>query len=272
MAAVRAPTDLPEDDEEELLLLISGMGMSQQVEGGSTEYWVGEGVEECVSDLQRYMRRDDPFSMPTHRASGCGAADALGPRAARKVERLEVAFDALKVVVKLTMKPEQLGAKLVRPTPNRFRVDAQAATTPRPRADHNPRANRWSICARRRTRTRRASTCTSCAATTRLQEGVCARRDDGRAGAAARSAARQAGGAALGGGHDDHRARGSPDEHPVHHGARRRAARALADGRGDAGRCGSAQAARRDGARAGLDLLVYITQQVEESPPHRCGT
>ena len=63
-------TDLEDDEEEELLLLISGMGMTQQVEGGGTEYWVGEEVHECVSDLQRYVRRDDPFSMRTHRALG----------------------------------------------------------------------------------------------------------------------------------------------------------------------------------------------------------
>ena len=48
LAGGRPPTDLDEGDEEELLLLISGMGMTQEAEGGgASEYWVGEQVEEC---------------------------------------------------------------------------------------------------------------------------------------------------------------------------------------------------------------------------------
>jgi hypothetical protein len=69
-SVTKSATDLDNDEEEELLLLVSGMGMTQQVEGGGTEYWVGEDVHDCVSDLQRYVRRDDPFSMKTHRALG----------------------------------------------------------------------------------------------------------------------------------------------------------------------------------------------------------
>ena len=108
-------TDLEDDEEEELLLLISGMGMTQQVEGGGTEYWVGEEVHECVSDLQRYVRRDDPFSMRTHRALGTWRTvqSHLLPMLRAKANDHKLVFEVLKLVVKLTMKPEQLGAKML---------------------------------------------------------------------------------------------------------------------------------------------------------------
>ena len=108
-------TDLEDDEEEELLLLISGMGMTQQVEGGGTEYWVGEEVHECVSDLQRYVRRDDPGSMRTHRALGTWRTvqSHLLPMLRAKANDHKLVFEVLKLVVKLTMKPEQLGAKML---------------------------------------------------------------------------------------------------------------------------------------------------------------
>ena len=116
LAGGRPPTDLDEGDEEELLLLISGMGMTQEAEGGgASEYWVGEQVEECVSDLQRYMRRDDPHSMPTHRALGLWRTlqSHLLPMLRAKANDHKLVFEVLKLVVKLTMKPEQLGSKMM---------------------------------------------------------------------------------------------------------------------------------------------------------------
>ena len=114
-SVTKSATDLDNDEEEELLLLISGMGMTQQVEGGGTEYWVGADAHECVSDLGRYVRREDPFSMKTHRALGTWRTvqSHLLPMLRAKANDHKLVFEVLKLVVKLTMKPEQLGVKMM---------------------------------------------------------------------------------------------------------------------------------------------------------------
>ena len=51
MSSARAASDLDPADEEELMLIVSGLGMPQE---GGTEYWVSEHSEciDCISDLQ----------------------------------------------------------------------------------------------------------------------------------------------------------------------------------------------------------------------------
>ena len=64
-------TELEPTDEEELLLIVSGMGTLHEPVGDEpAEYWIGEDCKDCVADLQRYLRRDDPMSMAAHRALG----------------------------------------------------------------------------------------------------------------------------------------------------------------------------------------------------------
>ena len=63
-------------------------------------------------DLQRYVRRDDPGSMRTHRALGTGArCGRTCCRCRAKANDHKLVFEVLKLVVKLTMKPERLGAR-----------------------------------------------------------------------------------------------------------------------------------------------------------------
>eukprot|EP00965_Chrysotila_dentata_P143952 4754993-Pleurochrysis_carterae.AAC.3 len=129
-------TDLDTADEEELLLIIGGLGMT----GDSGEYWLREKGEcaDALSDLQalrpsidlsakrplpatsadslgaqRYLRRDDPLVMGCHRA--LGAWRVLQTHLIPMLKLLatddsKLAFGVLKVLVKITMKPEQLGA------------------------------------------------------------------------------------------------------------------------------------------------------------------
>ena len=67
----RGATELDGTDEEELLLIVSGLGtLHDATEDAPAEYWIGEDCKECVSDLQRYLRRDDPLVLATHRALG----------------------------------------------------------------------------------------------------------------------------------------------------------------------------------------------------------
>ena len=61
-------SELDKADEEELLLIISGLGMPD--EGPNAEYKIDKECHECVNDLQRYLRRDNPHSMACHRALG----------------------------------------------------------------------------------------------------------------------------------------------------------------------------------------------------------
>ena len=106
---------LEQGDEEELLLIISGMGMAQPAANDEEgEYWVGEDCKECVSDLQRYLRRDDPDAMAFHRAIGHWRVlqQHLLPLLKWCADDLKIVFNVLKVIVKLTMKPEQLGTHL----------------------------------------------------------------------------------------------------------------------------------------------------------------
>ena len=108
-------TDLDPSDEEELLLIVAGMGFPQPAnEEGIIEYWICDETKDCVSDLQRYLRRDDPLMMSTHRALGTWKTMQLHliPLLRTCADDLSIVFNVLKVVVKLTMKPEQLGAKI----------------------------------------------------------------------------------------------------------------------------------------------------------------
>ncbi|KAL1499041.1 hypothetical protein AB1Y20_013557 [Prymnesium parvum] len=114
-ADTHAATDLDPNDEEELLLIIAGMGFPQPPsDDGVIEYWIGEETHDCVSDLQRYLRRDDPHVMATHRALGLWKTMQLHliPLLRTCGEEHKVAFNVLKLVVKLTMKPEQLGSRI----------------------------------------------------------------------------------------------------------------------------------------------------------------
>ena len=72
LMAARLATDLEPEDEEELLLIVAGLGLTQTNEDGSTEYWIRERSEcmECLNDMQRYLRRDDQLKMGCHRALG----------------------------------------------------------------------------------------------------------------------------------------------------------------------------------------------------------
>ena len=119
--AVRGGSDLDIQDEEELLLIVSGIGEHVVAEG---RYMIGTDCKDCVSDLQRYLRRDDPMVMAAHRALGSWRTmqthllpllTAIGDSDAK------LTFNVLKVIVKLTMKPEQLGVPslLLRATPAR---------------------------------------------------------------------------------------------------------------------------------------------------------
>ena len=103
-------SDLPRSDEEELLLIISGMGEHVEAEG---RYMVGPECKDCVADLQRYLRRDDPMVMAAHRALGQWRVlqtHLLPLLQANGDSDSRLTFSVLKVIVKLTMKPEQLGA------------------------------------------------------------------------------------------------------------------------------------------------------------------
>ena len=115
MAARAASTDLDERDEEELLLIVAGLGMPQDGESGEQEYWVGEEAHDCISDLQRYLRRDDPNVMAAPRAVGGWRVlqTHLLPILCSRSSDSKLVFNVLKVVVKITMKPEQLGTRMI---------------------------------------------------------------------------------------------------------------------------------------------------------------
>ena len=114
-AAAASRTDLDQTDEEELLLIVSGMG--SLVQSASPDepagYMIGADCKECIADLQRYLRRDDPMVMAAHRALGSWRVlqthliPLLGCIGSTDTK---LTFNVLKVIVKLTMKPEQLGA------------------------------------------------------------------------------------------------------------------------------------------------------------------
>ena len=110
-------SELERIDEEELLLIISGLGMPQEPtpETPEPDYWVSDECRECLSDLQRYLRRDNPNTMAFHRAlGGWRVVQAhLLPILAKSAHDPKLVFSVLKIVVKLTMKPEQLGARMV---------------------------------------------------------------------------------------------------------------------------------------------------------------
>ena len=107
-------TELPPNDEEELLLIVSGLGTLHEAVGDEpAEYWIGEDCKECIGDLQRYLRRDDKMSMAAHRALGSWRVLQQHLLPLLKVcsdSDMKLCFNVLKVVVQLTMKTEHLGA------------------------------------------------------------------------------------------------------------------------------------------------------------------
>ena len=105
-------SELDKADEEELLLIISGLGMPD--EGPNAEYKIDKECHECVNDLQRYLRRDNPHSMACHRALGKWRVltKHLCPILQRAKDTALI-FNVLKVIVKITMKPDQLGVKML---------------------------------------------------------------------------------------------------------------------------------------------------------------
>jgi hypothetical protein len=62
-------TQLDPADEEELLLIVSGLGLTDASEGGKG-YLVGSECSDCLRDMQRYLRRDDQHVLACHRALG----------------------------------------------------------------------------------------------------------------------------------------------------------------------------------------------------------
>ena len=107
-------SELERIDEEELLLIISGLGMPQEPtpENPEPDYWVSDECRECLSDLQRYLRRDDPMVLAAHRALGSWRVlqtHLIPLLQATGDSDTKLAFNVLKVIVKITMKPEQLG-------------------------------------------------------------------------------------------------------------------------------------------------------------------
>eukprot|EP00962_Isochrysis_galbana_P033620 scaffold11294_cov117-Isochrysis_galbana.AAC.7 len=62
-------TQLDPEDEEELLLIVSGLGLIDASKGG-TGYLVGSECSDCLRDMQRYLRRDDQHVLACHRALG----------------------------------------------------------------------------------------------------------------------------------------------------------------------------------------------------------
>ena len=127
-ATARAGSDLDPQDEEELLLIVSGMGEHIVAEN---RYMIGQECKDCVADLQRYLRRDDPMVMAAHRALGSWRVlqtHLIPLLQATGDSDVKLAFNVLKVIVKLTMKPEQLGA---RRTPERGRRAARGRRAPR---------------------------------------------------------------------------------------------------------------------------------------------
>ena len=98
------------------MLIISGLVAKIDVPGEEPRYMVGAESKECVSDLQRYLRRDDPMEMAAHRALGQWRVvqTFLVPllRTCRDADA-KLTFNVLKVIVKLTMKPEQLASRII---------------------------------------------------------------------------------------------------------------------------------------------------------------
>ena len=76
---------------------------------------IGAESKDCVSDLQRYLRRDDPMVMAAHRALGSWRVvqtHLIPLLQATGDSDSKLAFNVLKVIVKLTMKPEQLATRM----------------------------------------------------------------------------------------------------------------------------------------------------------------
>merc|ERR1712185_501282 len=76
---------------------------------------IGPECKDCVADLQRYLRRDDPMVMAAHRALGSWRVlqtHLLPLLQATGDSDTKLAFNVLKVIVKLTMKPEQLCTRM----------------------------------------------------------------------------------------------------------------------------------------------------------------
>ena len=115
-SALRGGTDLDEIQEEELLLIVSGMGTLHEAQGDvPAEYWIGEDCKECVADLQRFLRRDDNLVLAAHRALGSWRVLQQHLLPLLRVcadSDVKLCFSVLKLVVKLTMKPEQLGFRM----------------------------------------------------------------------------------------------------------------------------------------------------------------
>jgi len=107
-------TALDPADEEELLLIVSGLGYTDENPESDSVYLVGADCAECLRDMQRYLRRDDQHVMACHRALGSWGVlqKHLLPILRTCKNDPKLVFDVLKVVVKLTMKPEQLGVKM----------------------------------------------------------------------------------------------------------------------------------------------------------------
>ena len=110
-------TELDVTDEEELLLILAGMGTFHEApDGAPPEYLIGEECKDCISDLQRYLRRDDPMKLAATRAVGSWRVlqQHLIPLLRVTADSdPKLCFEVLKVVVKLTLKPEDLGYKMV---------------------------------------------------------------------------------------------------------------------------------------------------------------
>jgi len=110
-------TELDVTDEEELLLILAGMGTFHEApDGAPPEYLIGEECKDCISDLQRYLRRDDPMKLAATRAVGSWRVlqNHLIPLLRVTADSdSKLCFEVLKVVVKLTLKPEDLGYKMV---------------------------------------------------------------------------------------------------------------------------------------------------------------
>ena len=115
-ASSRQTTDLESTDEEELLLIVSGLVAKIEAPGEEPRYMIGAESKDCVSDLQRYLRRDDPMVMAAHRALGQWRVVQTHLIPLLKTCRdadTKLAFNVLKVIVKLTMKPEQLANRMI---------------------------------------------------------------------------------------------------------------------------------------------------------------
>eukprot|EP00743_Colponemidia_sp_Colp-15_P007910 GILK01008568.1.p1 GENE.GILK01008568.1~~GILK01008568.1.p1 ORF type:complete len:1379 (-),score=332.12 GILK01008568.1:34-4131(-) len=100
--------------ETEIIACVQGLGGLRETEDGVEVYVKGEDCIECIRDLMRYVRRDDPETLEVHKQLGgfCTLQDDLIPLILAYREESELVFAVTKMLALLTMAPNKKVSEL----------------------------------------------------------------------------------------------------------------------------------------------------------------